>query len=242
MITALGTGIGADDFDVAKLRYHKIIIMTDADVDGIAHPHADPDVLLPPHAGGHRPRPLYIAQPPLYKVSQGKKDTYLKDDREYQAFLVERIKDAWELEIVAANGRNRDATGRRPLTETCSPTSWRRSTPSAQNMDRLFARLPARGARDRAARRGLQRPRVAERSRRSSSSVAHALEAAGFAHVDVGQDEEHGHAVHPLHASAATARARGRRDRLGPADERRVPADGQGDEHGLARSAAPTSR
>ena len=76
--------------------------MHDADVDGSHIRTLIPDLLL------HRQMEeiikrgyLYIAQPPLYKVSHGKSETYLQDDREYQVYLVDRIKDAWELDISA---------------------------------------------------------------------------------------------------------------------------------------------
>ena len=162
LITALGTGIGREDFDLSKLRYHKIILMTDADVDG-AHIRTllltfffrQMPALI---EGGY----LYIAQPPLYKVTRGKSEQYLKDERALEDYLIATGLDDCVFKL--ATGEER---GRRDLLKLVEDARVIRST-----LHNLHSRYN-RSVVEQAAIAGVLSPRI-------TTDIATANEAAAY--------------------------------------------------------------
>ena len=182
IITALGTGIGKEDFDVSRLRYHKLIIMCDADVDG-SHIRTliltfffrqMPEII----ERGH----LFIAQPPLYKVAEGKKARYLKDDAEYRSHLIERIQERWTLRV----GDDGPSFSGAELA-----TFLDRLDRFRDNLNRLVSRGIPRRAIEIALAHGLRTKEDLVASPRIEA-IAAALGEAGFHEVEVDNDEEHG--------------------------------------------------
>src|ERR1051326_4509262 len=111
MITALGTGIGQDDFDASKLRYHKVIIMTDADVDGshirtllLTFFYRQMNQLIEQGR-------IFIAQPPLFKVKKGKSEQYIKDERQMSRFLLKKATENLVVEVGGQEFKGPELTG-----------------------------------------------------------------------------------------------------------------------------------
>ncbi|MFT0890896.1 DNA topoisomerase (ATP-hydrolyzing) subunit B [Pseudochelatococcus sp. G4_1912] len=169
LITALGTGIGREDFKPEKLRYHKIIIMTDADVDG-SHIRTllltfffrqMPELI----ERGH----IFIAQPPLYKVSRGKSQQYLKDERALEDYLIETGTDGAVLKI--ASGEERAGADLRTLVEEARVVR--------QVLDHLHTRYN-RMVVEQAAIAGALRPQIAddaEKAQETADYIARRLDA-----------------------------------------------------------------
>ncbi|HEX6200314.1 MAG TPA: DNA topoisomerase (ATP-hydrolyzing) subunit B, partial [Thermoanaerobaculia bacterium] len=183
MITALGTGIGKDDFDVSRLRYHKLVIMCDADVDGS---HIRTLILTfffrqmkEIIERGY----LYIAQPPLFKVSWGKKETYLKDEKEYRQFLLGRIQDSYTLTLGTNGGRRLEGAELNRFVE--------RLEAFRTGLDRLDMRGYPKRALELALAAGVKdRESLADQER--LAQLAQRLESAGFLSVEIDEDPEHG--------------------------------------------------
>jgi DNA gyrase subunit B len=169
LISAMGTGIGTEEFDLAKLRYHKVILMTDADVDG-AHIRTLLLTFFFRHMGkvidgGH----LYIAQPPLFKVKKGRTEKYLMSDREFEDFFL----SAWvESAAVKVPGVKQPLTGDALMTLLRQVAEYRA----------LFGKLAKRGVpapilaellreRFRGTRRGVDHDEIGEAVKAAAAAV-----------------------------------------------------------------------
>ena len=189
IITALGTGIGKEDFDLARLRYHKLIIMCDADVDGSHIRTLILTFFFRQMQDLIKRGYLYIAQPPLYKVAEGKKDTYLKDDREYQAFLIARVQERWELSI----------DGGRVLRGARLASFVEKVEAFRDNLAKLVSRGYPKDALEVLLLHGLT-DKKALADLEKVQAVAQVLEASGFHRVEVGREEEHETATITFHS------------------------------------------
>jgi DNA gyrase subunit B len=182
LIQCLGTGIGKEEFDPLRVRYHKIIVMTDADVDGshirtllLTFFYRQMEDLV---ARGH----LFIAQPPLYKVTRKKREVYLKDDVELSKFLLDRIADECTL-VLGATGI--DLGGDDLRSAVLAAEAWNRTLAQLERRgwpaDVVMAALDLTEGDD-----------LSPGSEAYATALGTELEDLGYEDVRVEFDEEHG--------------------------------------------------
>ena len=180
LILALGAGIG-EEFDPDKLRYHHIILMTDADVDGSHIRTLLLTFFFRQMRAAIERGYIYIAQPPLFKVAEGKRETFLKDEKDYAQFLLGRVGEDARVDT-ASNGATVSGQGLMKLVTEMQ--DWRA----------LTGRLAARGIPERVVRvlldQGLLSPQAWTEETRLSAAAA-ALAALGLV-ATVVPEEEHG--------------------------------------------------
>ncbi|HEV8186605.1 MAG TPA: DNA topoisomerase (ATP-hydrolyzing) subunit B [Pyrinomonadaceae bacterium] len=194
LITALGTGIGKDDFDISKLRYHKIILMTDADVDGS---HIRTLLLtffyrqmLPLVENKH----VYIAQPPLFKVKRGKKEEYIKDESSMIRYLMRQATGDMSVQPAGADRPIEGKELARSLEKMVDFKGYceratRRLGGDAQMLNVLLESLGGRKGILR--KEGLTLRKVFQ-DEELMARIEGALDKAGYHRTELTQDEEHG--------------------------------------------------
>ena len=194
LITALGTGIGKDDFDISKLRYHKIILMTDADVDGS---HIRTLLLtffyrqmLPLVENKH----VYIAQPPLFKVKRGKKEEYIKDESSMIRYLMRQATGDMSVRTAGAGQPIEGKELARSLEKMVDfkrycERATRRVGGDPQLLNVLLESLSGRKGILR--KEGLTLRKVFQ-DEELMAKIEGALDKAGYHRTELTQDEEHG--------------------------------------------------
>ncbi len=192
MITALGCGIGKDDFDATKLRYGKLILMTDADVDG-SHIRTLLLTFFFRHMTelikrGH----VYIAQPPLYRIKKGKFEQYIKDDREYVSVMVKRASDGMVIRYGEGGAKLEGAALTKFMGQLNDYLGFFDKVQKRlrnEEVTRAFAELFARDGKEPAKRADFETPAKLEEMRAKLVALTKEYQ---FKHVgDVELDEEH---------------------------------------------------
>jgi DNA gyrase subunit B len=192
MITALGCGIGKDDFDASKLRYGKLILMTDADVDG-SHIRTLLLTFFFRHMTelikrGH----VYIAQPPLYRIKKGKFEQYIKDDREYVSVMVKRASDGMVIRYGEGGAKLEGAALTKFMTQLNDYLGFFDKVQKRlrnEEVTQAFAEIFAREGKDSARRVDFESPAKLEEMRTRLQGMSKAYQ---FKHVgEVVLDEEH---------------------------------------------------